>query len=638
MFTLLSLNSSDDPLAQIDAQIKRRRTHEAVKRILLRESLNQPLIVIFEDLHWIDSETQAFLSCMVDAIANARILLLVNYRPEYQHDWGSRTYYTQLCLDPLRRESANEMLDALLSMPLARSVAGEGERGGQPRAGEGAELEPLRRLIAERTEGNPFFIEEMVQALFEQGAVARNGTVKLMRPLTEVKVPATVQSVLASRIDRLPADEKDLLQILAVIGREFRLQLVQCVADRSEAELEHMLASLQSGEFIYEQPAFPDIEYIFKHALTQEVAYNSVLLERRKMLHEWVAMAIEALSAERLEDQFEELARHYGRSRHYWKAVEYMRLSGEQALRRSHQDEALAHARAALDLLQNIPDSTERLSTEMALLLIVSKTRLAGRLSSLSEAENALSRAYQISPQIAGAGQAFPVVANFWALNLLRGDLAKSHELATELLEIAHKEQSAALDMEAHFVLGDTLYWQGRFREALSNFEQVVAGDRSSMGMLNVHGWDSVALALIYIGLCRWHLGHPDEDLAPIAQGVERARTQGNSFTMGLVRLVTCVLRLLRRDAAAAKSEAELLTRVDDDLGLPGNSVSKAISACAMLQQTSTLSTLAELSEIVRDFGLKIQSFCTPFSSRRWPKVIGESARSKPPWRKLLTP
>jgi class 3 adenylate cyclase/tetratricopeptide (TPR) repeat protein len=592
VFTLMGIQEGTDFFAQIDPQLGRRRTHEAIKRILLRESLNQPLILVFEDLHWIDAETQAFLNVIVDAVANARILLLANYRPEYRHEWGNRTYYAQLRLDPFGREIAGEMLSALL--------------------GDEAELDPVRRLIAERSEGNPFFIEEIVQALFEQGVLARNGAVKLMRPLIDVKVPPTVQAVLASRIDRLPADEKDLLQTLAVIGLEFRLQLIQRVASHSEVELERMLGNLRSGEFIYEQPAFPDSKYEFKHARTQEVAYNSVLLERRKILHERVGAAIEAVSAERIEDQFEELARHYGRSGNFWKAVEYMRLAGEKALRRSHQDEALAHARAALDLLRNIPDSREHLRAEMALLLIVSKTRLASRLESLSEAESALTRAYQIAPQIAGEGQAFPVIANLWALNLLRGEIAKSYELAMELLEIACKEQSDALDLEAHFALGDTLYWEGRFREALSHFEQVVAGDRSSMGMLNIHGWDSVAIAFVYIGLCRWQLGHPGEDLALIAQGVERAFTQDNRLTIGLVRLCTCVLRLLRREAAAAKAEAELLCKLDDDLGMQGNLVTKALSACVMLQQTPTFSTLSELSEIIRGFRSQDTKFMYP--------------------------
>src|SRR5262249_43063105 len=150
-------------------------------------------------------------------------------------------------LDPLGPESAGAMLSALL--------------------GDEPELEPLRRLVAERSEGNPFFIEEIIQALFEQGALARNGAVKVTRPLANIKVPATVQAVLASRIDRLPPEEKELLQTLAVIGREFPLQLIREVTGESNPDLERALRVLQGGEFVYEQPAFPDPEYAFKHAL-----------------------------------------------------------------------------------------------------------------------------------------------------------------------------------------------------------------------------------------------------------------------------------------------------------------------------------------------------------------------------------
>src|SRR5215470_2291096 len=193
-YSLLGIIESGDSLARMDPNIKRRRTLEAIKRVLLRESLNQPLIVLFEDLHWIDGETQALLDLLVDAIASARILLLVNYRPEYRHEWGSRTHYTQLRLDPLGRDSAAEMLSALL--------------------GDQRELEPLKRLIAARTEGNPFFVEEMVQALFEQGVIERSGKVTLKQSLGDIRVPPTVQALLASRIDRLPPDEKTLLQTL----------------------------------------------------------------------------------------------------------------------------------------------------------------------------------------------------------------------------------------------------------------------------------------------------------------------------------------------------------------------------------------------------------------------------------------
>jgi predicted ATPase len=281
LYSLHGITEAADSLAQMEPQARRRRTLEAIKRILLRESISRPLMLIFEDLHWIDNETQGLLNLLVDAIANARVLLLVNYRPEYRHEWSSRTHYTQLRLDPLGTETAAEMLSAML--------------------GDDKDLDTLKRQIIERTQGTPFFIEEMVQALFEEGVLRRNGAVKLAKPISAIKVPSTVQAVLASRIDRLAPPEKELLQTLAVLGRDFTLKLAQRVTLKSNDELDAMLAQLQFGEFINEHPTVGDVEFIFKHALTQEVAYNSILADRRRRIHENTANAIEVLFSERLE-------------------------------------------------------------------------------------------------------------------------------------------------------------------------------------------------------------------------------------------------------------------------------------------------------------------------------------------------
>jgi predicted ATPase len=251
LFGLFGIVEGLDPLAQMDPQIKRQRTLDAIKRIILRESLKQPVVVIFEDLHWIDAQTQALLDLMADSVANSRVLLLVNYRPEYRHEWTNKSYYSQLRLDPLGGADGTAMLGALL--------------------GESVELNPLKRLIIERTSGNPFFTEEIVQALFDEGALVRNGAVKVTRSLSQLRLPPTVQGILAARIDRLSAEQKDLLQILAVMGRESPLGLIRQVATSAEVQLERMLADLQAGEFIYEQPAATGVEYVFKHALTQEV-------------------------------------------------------------------------------------------------------------------------------------------------------------------------------------------------------------------------------------------------------------------------------------------------------------------------------------------------------------------------------
>jgi len=258
LLALLDALPEDSPFLKLDPPQRRQRTLDALKRIFLRESQEQPLLLVFEDLHWIDSETQALLNNLVESLPTFQLLLLVNYRPEYQHGWGSKTSYTQLRLDPLPSVSADELLQALL--------------------GDDASLTPLKPLLIARTEGNPFFLEESVRTLVETGMlVGMSGTYHLAQALPTIQVPATVQAVLAARIDRLPPEEKRLLQTAAVIGMEVPLPLLQAIVDLPDAELHRGLAHMQAAEFLYETRLFPELEYTFKHALTHEVAYAGLL-------------------------------------------------------------------------------------------------------------------------------------------------------------------------------------------------------------------------------------------------------------------------------------------------------------------------------------------------------------------------
>ena len=349
LFFLLGIAEPTSPLQQMDGQIRRQRILDAIKRLLLRESRNQPLLIIFEDLHWLDNETQAFLQLLSESVATTRILLLVNYRPEYQHNWSSKTYFSQLRLDPLGKEQAEEMLTALLGNVGAQHVV------------------PLRQLILDKTEGNPFFMEEIVQELREQGVLTDPRRVGTAHRYADLRLPTTVQGVLTARMDRLSAEEKSLLQTLAVIGREFAASLLRKVVTHSEADLHRLLARLQAAEFVYEQPAFPDVEYIFKHALTQEIAYNSVLIEKRKVLHERTAQAMEEVYRHRLDDHYSELAYHYSRSGNTQKAIDYLQLAGQQAVQRSANTEAISHLTAAIELLKTLPDTPERAQQELTL-------------------------------------------------------------------------------------------------------------------------------------------------------------------------------------------------------------------------------------------------------------------------------
>jgi class 3 adenylate cyclase len=302
----------DDPIWQtLDPSQRRQQTLGAVKRLLLRESQVQPLILLFEDLHWIDSETQAMLESLVESLPTSRLLLLVNYRPEYQHGWANKTYYSQLRLDPLPPESAAEILNSVL--------------------GNDHGLQSLKQLLIERTEGNPFFLEESVRTLVEMKVLAgERGNYHLEKKVESTQVPATVQAVLAARIDRLPLEEKQLLQSAAVIGKDVPFSLLQAITELADEELRRGLTHLQAAEFLYETSLFPDLEYTFKHALTHEVAYGSLLHERQRALHARIVEAIETLYSNRLIEQVERLAHHAARGEVWAKALT---ISGRPAPR-----------------------------------------------------------------------------------------------------------------------------------------------------------------------------------------------------------------------------------------------------------------------------------------------------------------
>jgi class 3 adenylate cyclase len=311
LLALLDALPEDSPFLTLDPPQRRRRTLDGLKRMLLRESQVQPLLLVFEDLHWIDTETQALLDSLVESVPTAQLLLLVNYRPEYQHGWGSKTYYTQLRLDPLPPVSAHELLHALL--------------------GDDRSLVPLTQLLIARTEGNPFFLEESVRTLVETGVlVGMPGAYRLAQAVPSMQVPATIQAVLAARIDRLPPEEKRLLQTAAVLGMEVPLALLQAIAELPEETLHRGLTHLQAAEFLYETRLFPEREYTFKHALTHEVAYRSLLQERRRALHTRSVEALETLAGDRLAEQVERLADHAVRGEVWDKALRYCRQAGDK--------------------------------------------------------------------------------------------------------------------------------------------------------------------------------------------------------------------------------------------------------------------------------------------------------------------
>jgi class 3 adenylate cyclase/tetratricopeptide (TPR) repeat protein len=453
LLALLDVPVDDTQWNTLDPAQRRRRTLDAVRRLLLREARERPLLLIFEDLHWIDGETQSLLDSLVESLPAAHLVLLVNYRPEYSHTWGSKTYYRQLRIDPLQPESADELLDALL--------------------GTNAALAPLKRLLITRTEANPLFLEESVRSLVETGAlVGKPANYRLTRPIEQLKIPATVQAILAARIDRLTPEAKRLLQAAAVIGKDVALPLLLAIADASEHEVRSELTRLQGAEFLYEATLFPDLEYTFKHALTHEVAYQGLLQDRRRDLHARITEAIERLSAERIAEQAERLAHHALRGELWEKAVAYLHQAGLRAMEKGADRQAVAHLEQALDALRHLPVTQQtseltidiRIEIRNALVPLGDWVRMGDHL-----------RKAEVLARSLGDQHRLARITTFMVMQRrVTGDFDAALKFGQEALAIARTLGDRSIEVIATHYLGEMHHARGEYSEAAKLLERNV--------------------------------------------------------------------------------------------------------------------------------------------------------------------
>jgi len=346
---LVSVRVEDEKYLQLEPQQRRQRTFEAIRDLFVQISRTKTLLLIVEDLHWIDKTSQEFLDYLIGWLANTPILLALLYRPEYTHTWGSKSYYNQISLDQLSARNSEDLVQAILE--------------------EGEVVPELRELILGRAGGNPLFVEELTRSLLENGSIHREDDhYVLARKPSEIQVPDTIQGIIAARMDRVEESLKRIMQVASVIGREFAYRILATITGMRE-DLKSSLLNLQGLEFIYEKQLFPELEYIFKHALTQEVAYNSLLLKKRREIHEKIGQAIEEIYAERLEECFELLAYHYVRSDDKAKAVEYLDLANRKAAKANAMEEAKAYFDKAMELLETLPETQENKERRIALLV-----------------------------------------------------------------------------------------------------------------------------------------------------------------------------------------------------------------------------------------------------------------------------
>ncbi len=553
---LLGIGEPSSALAEMDPRLRRDGTFDAITQLLARESHDQPIELLFEDLQWLDRETEAFLAHLIERVPSTRILLLVNYRPEYEPAWQRADHCTQLRLEPLGPAEAQGLLTALL--------------------GDDDSLAPLKQLILDKTEGNPFFMEEVVQTLAEEKSLLGDpGRYRIERTPAALHIPTTVQGVLAARIDRLPIAEKELLQTLAVIGKEFPFSLIQRIC-RGQAvgtndDLHRLLAHLEAAEFIYERPAFPEVEYSFKHALTQEVVGHSLLTERRSALHERTAQAIEALFPTRIADYCSELAHHYSLSGNIPKAVEYLHRAAQQALRHAAHPDAMHHLSTALELLARLPDTPERAHRELMLLLSLGPALMDVRGYSAPEVAATYTRALALCEQLRDTSQLFAVLVGLRIHSITHADYASARDLSQRMLRMARQAKDPSLLVEAHGALGVSSFVQGNLGRARAHEDRALALYDAAQHQTHAfaHGVDPGIRALNFLVLTLWLQGYPERACKRSQEALTLARKSAYGPTLAFALGYAAELHQLRRDPSLTRELADALIALSTEHGFP---------------------------------------------------------------------
>ncbi|HTE86004.1 MAG TPA: AAA family ATPase, partial [Dehalococcoidia bacterium] len=454
LLSLLDVPVVDASWETLDPPQRRDRTLAALKRLLLRESQEAPLLLVFEDLHWIDGETQALLDALVESLPAARVLLLVSYRPEYEHRWGRKTYYSQLRVDALPLTSAHELLGALL--------------------GEDAALQSLKQRLIAKTEGNPLFLEESVRGLVEAGAlVGERGAYYQATPIDTIRVPDTVQTVLMARIDRLEPEAKRLLQLAAVIGKDVPFSLLRAIVEAPDQELHGALTRLLATEFMYEAHLFPELVYTVKHALTHEVAYGSLLQERRRALHARIVDAIERTSdggpgTDRIAEQVHRLGYHALQGQLWDKAVAYLRRAGQRDGARSANRQAATYFEQALEALNHL--TNHRDASELAIDIRLDLRNVLLPLNEFASMFDHLQKAEALATTLDDRHRLGWVSAYLAAYYCNAPQPREAEAAGLRAMAIADERADLPLQVMSHFFLGLAYVYACRFRESIKAF------------------------------------------------------------------------------------------------------------------------------------------------------------------------
>jgi DNA-binding SARP family transcriptional activator/predicted ATPase len=559
---LLSVRLEDEweeRLAGNSPEQVRRRTFVAVHDFFVALSRQQPVVLVFEDLHWADDLSLDLISLLMEGLRLGPLLLLCVYRPEWEHKcWHLATIasqkcrerYTELYLRELTHQQSQRLVESLLTIEtLPASV---------------------RDLILDRSQGNPFFIEEVVRSLIDRGIVYRDGDCWCAREeeMDSAIIPDSVQSIILSRLDHLDADLKHVLQVAAVIGRIFRRRVLEHAAQQ-KAGLESALWELEDRALVYQERTVPEVEYSFKHVLTQEAVYRNILRRHRRGYHQRVAGAIEVLYPDNLEEYYEQLAYHYEEGGHVEKAVEYLLKAGEKAKRHSANEAAIAHLTRGLALLEASPEMPGHVERELNLQIALGVPLVLARGHGAPEVERTYARAQELSQQIGDLPQRFQVLLGLRRFYIHRGDLQAARELGEQLLTLALGMQDRAHLSRAHMMHGEISYHLGKFAQTREHCERGIDlyDPQQCHSHVFLYGNDTGIGCRIFEALTLWQLGYPDQALKRMHEMLTLAQSLAHPFTLVFALYHTGMLHLLRREARAVREQAQAVVQISEERG-----------------------------------------------------------------------
>lgn len=534
------------PLSMSPQQLKARTLAAMVEQMdgLTKREL---VLLIFEDTHWIDPTSQELLDLIVEHTQRVRALVIVTCRPECRPPWTDQAHVTVCELDRL-----NPHQSAVMVAGVARGKALPQEVTDQ---------------IVTKTDGVPLFVEELTNTILASGLLKEEPDRYLLsgRPLA-MTIPTTLQDSLMARLDQLGA-VKRMAQIAAAIGREFSYELLAMVCALPHDELQRALAQLTQAGLIFQRGMPPDASYIFKHALVQDAAYESLLKSRRQELHTRIAQVLE----QRADVEPELLAHHYTEAGLIRRAIPYWQQAGHRAIERSAHAEAISHLTQGLELLQRVPDAAERIQQELALRMILGPALMANKGYGAPEVEQAYARARELCQQVKESPRLFPALFGLWGFHLVRAEYKTAYELAEQLLSLAESIQEAGLLVEAHGAVGVTLFYLGELVSARGHLEQSMAlydPERHQSHALT-YGQDPWVACRSWLGQVLWLLGYPDQALERGHEALARAQALPHPFSVAFALLGLAMVHQFRREPGASQQQADAMLALCKQQGFP---------------------------------------------------------------------